>query len=98
MPYLIPLSLQWNGETLLVSTPADSITGKNMATTGKARLGLGDTRDVTVIEGSVQSLEMDELSKERANRFATRTGFDPRDLTTPYRWFLITHQWIQAWR
>ena len=29
---------------------------------------------------------------------AARTGFDPRALATPYRWFRISPRRIQAWR
>jgi hypothetical protein len=32
------------------------------------------------------------------DRFAAHTGFDPRALATPYRWFRICPRRIQAWR
>ena len=32
-PYLVPLSLDWDGEALLVATPAGSPTGRNLAGT-----------------------------------------------------------------
>jgi hypothetical protein len=38
------------------------------------------------------------LSPEQGDRFAERTGFDPRALTTPYRWFRISPRRVQAWR
>jgi hypothetical protein len=97
-PYLVPLSFDWDGEALLVSTPADSPTGRNLAATRAVRLALGDTRDVSMIEGQVEVLEIDALSRERGDRFAARAGFDPRTLATPYRWFRITPRRIQAWR
>ena len=98
MPYLVPLSFDWDGEALLVATPADSPTGRNLAAARAVRLGLGPTRDVSMIEGEVEVLEMGELPRERGDRFAARTGFDPRELATPYRWFRITPRRIQAWR
>jgi hypothetical protein len=97
-PYLVPLSFDWDGEALLVATPADSPTGRNLAATRAARLGLGLTRDVTMIEGEVEVLEIDVLPRARGDRFAERTGFDPRALATPYRWFRISPRRIQAWR
>jgi Pyridoxamine 5'-phosphate oxidase len=97
-PYLVPLSFDWDGEALLVATPADSPTGRNLAATRTVRLGLGLTRDVTLIEGDVEVLEIDALTQERGDRFAARTGFDPRELTTAYRWFRLTPRRIQAWR
>ena len=97
-PYLVPLSFDWDGEALLVATPTDSPTGRNLAAGRAVRLGLGDTRDVSMIEGEVEVLEIDALPRERGDRFAARAGFDPRALSTPYRWFSISPRRIQAWR
>jgi hypothetical protein len=81
-----------------VATPPDSPTGRNLAGTRAVRLGLGYTRDVSMIEGDVEVIEIDALPRERGDRFAARTGFDPRALATPYRWFRIVPRRIQAWR
>jgi hypothetical protein len=97
-PYLVPLSFDWEDEALLVATPADSPTGRNLAATRTVRLGLGPTRDVTMIEGEVEVIEIDALPRERGDRFSARTGFDPRALATRYRWFRISPRRIQAWR
>ena len=97
-PYLVPLSFDWDGEALLVAMPTDSPTGRNLAATRTVRLGLGHTRDVSMIEGDVEVLEIDALPQERGDRFATRAGFDPRAQDTPYRWFRISPRRIQAWR
>jgi hypothetical protein len=77
-PYLVPLSFDWDGEALLIATPTDSPTGRNLAATRSVRLGLGHTRDATMIEGEVEVLEIDALPQERGDRFAAQTGFDPR--------------------
>ena len=98
VPYLVPLSFDWDGEALLVATPADSPTGRNLAATRTVRLGLGQTRDVSMIDGDVEVLEIDALPPEQGDRFAARSGFDPRELTTPYRWFRIVPRRMQAWR
>lgn len=97
-PHLVPLSFDWDGRAVLVSTPADSPTGRNLAATRTVRLALGETRDVTLVEGDVEVLEIGELGQQEGDRFATRTGFDPRQLTTPYRWFRISPRRVQAWR
>src|SRR5690349_13110985 len=68
-PYLVPLSFDWDGEALLVATPASSPTGRNLAAGRTVRLGLGPTRDVSMIEGDVEVLEMGELPRERGDRF-----------------------------
>jgi Pyridoxamine 5'-phosphate oxidase len=97
-PYLVPLSFDWDGEALLLATPADSPTGRNLAASRTVRLGLGGTRDVSMIEGEVEVLEIDALPRELGDRFARRTGFDPRAEATPYRWFRVSPRRIQAWR
>jgi hypothetical protein len=96
--YLVPLSFDWDGDALLVATPAHSPTGRNLAASATARLGLGDTRDVSMIDGDVEVFEIDALPRVRGDRFAAHTGFDPRAQTTPYRWFRICPRRIQAWR
>ncbi|MEV6973292.1 pyridoxamine 5'-phosphate oxidase family protein [Kitasatospora sp. NPDC093806] len=97
-PYLVPLSFDWDGTALLLATPADSPTGRNLAATGVARLALGPTRDVVMIEGTVEVHGIDTLPAEQGDRFAARTGFDPRTLGARYRWFRITPRRVQAWR
>ena len=95
----MPLSFDWEDEALLVATPTDSPTGRNLAATRTVRLGLGHTRDVSMIEGEVvEVLEIDALAQERGDRFSARTGFDPRAEATAYRWFRILPLRIQAWR
>ena len=97
-PYLVPLSFDWDGESLLLATPTNSPTGRNLAATRSVRLGLGYTRDVAMIDGRVEVFEIDALPRERGDRFAERTGFDPRLETNQYRWFRILPRRIQAWR
>jgi hypothetical protein len=83
-----------DGEALPMATPTDSPTGRNPA----VRLGLGHTRDVSMIEGEVEVLEIDALPQERGDRFVTHTGFDPRAPAAPHRWFRISPRRIQARR
>ncbi len=97
-PYLVPLSFDWDGETVLLSTPSGSPTGRNLAATRTVRLGLGPTRDVVLIDGVVEVLEMDMLPPAQGDSFAFRSGFDPRTLAERYRWFRVTPRRVQAWR
>jgi hypothetical protein len=76
--YLVPLSFEWDGEALLMATPTDSPIGRNLAASRAVRLGMGHTRDVSVIDGEVEVLEIDALPQELGDRFVARTGFDPR--------------------
>jgi hypothetical protein len=97
-PYLVPLSFLWDGSALLLATPAASPTGRNLRSRGRARLGIGPTRDVVMIEGTVQTLTATELPDDVGDAFAEKTGFDPRGLTSEYLYFRVTPQRVQAWR
>jgi len=95
-PYLVPLSFLWDGSGLLISTPAASPTARNLRAGKLARLGLGPSRDVIIIDGSVEELT-GGVTPAQGDAFAAKTGFDPRDLDE-YRYFLIRPRRIQAWR
>ena len=79
-PYLVPLSFDWDGEALLMATPTDSPTGRNLAATRSVRLGLGHTRDVSMIEG--------ESSASRSTRCRRSgvTGSSRAPASTRVRW------------
>ena len=97
-PYLVPLSFLWDGESLLVATPSASPTSRNLRATGKVRLGIGLTRDLVLIQATVQaSVAAGEIPEEVGDAFAAKTGFDPRQLTG-YLYFRIHPQRLQAWR
>ncbi|OZM79016.1 pyridoxamine 5'-phosphate oxidase family protein [Pseudonocardia sp. MH-G8] len=95
-PYLVPLSFLWDGETLLMATSAATPTGRNLQATGRVRVGIGQTRDVVLVEGTVEVLSA--VPDETADAFAARTGFDPRLPAESYPWFRVRPQRIQAWR
>jgi hypothetical protein len=97
-PFLVPLSFDWDGEALLLATLAQSPTGRNLSASQSVRIGLGDTRDVTMIDGTVEILPIGTLSAAQGDRFAARAGFDPRTLGSRYCWFRVTPRRIQAWR
>ena len=97
-PYLVPLSYLWEGETLLLSTLATNPTGRNLAATGLARLAIGPTRDVVMIEGTVEILEPAELPTATLEAFAEHCGFDPSKLKGAWRYYRVRPTLIQAWR
>ena len=97
-PYLVPLSFLWDGATVLISTPSASPTSRNLRATGRVRLGIGPTRDLVLIEGTVHAeTAASEIGAQPGDAFAAKTGFDPRELTG-YAYFQIRPQRLQAWR
>lgn len=97
-PYLVPLSFLWDGSTLLLATPTNSPTGRNLRANAKVRLGIGLVRDVVLVEGTVTATPTTEIPQDVGDAFAVKTGFDPRTLSTPYDYFRVTPRRIQAWR
>jgi hypothetical protein len=96
--HLIPLSYLWDGSTFLISTPRASATGRSLLANGLVRLGLGPTRDVVIVDGTAEPVDVAELGPATGDAFAAKTGFDPRELDEPYQYFLIRPARIQAWR
>jgi hypothetical protein len=93
-PYLVPLSFLWDGHTLLISTAATNPTARNLRANGLVRLTVGPTRDVVLIEAT--ATVVDGVTDEVGDRFADKTGFDPRRSGYPY--FRLRPTLIQAWR
>ena len=91
--YLIPLSFYWDGAALTVSTPRASRTAVNLTRAGRARVALGETRDVVLIDGVVEVGADPEVQEQHARA----SGFDPRTLDD-YVYLRIAPRTIQAWR
>ncbi|MEU8977588.1 pyridoxamine 5'-phosphate oxidase family protein [Streptomyces sp. NPDC048309] len=96
--HLIPLSYLWDGTAFLISTPRASVTGRNLLADGRVRLGLGPTRDVVMVDGVAEPVDIAELGQEAGDAFAAKTGFDPRKDDELYQYFLIRPRRAQAWR
>jgi Pyridoxamine 5'-phosphate oxidase len=95
--YLVPLSYCWDDSTLTIATPRASRTGRNLVRAGWARVALGPTRDVVIIEGPVEAIPIG-TDPRLEDAHAAATGFDPRTLADEYVYLRITPHRIQAWR
>ncbi|MEV7442738.1 pyridoxamine 5'-phosphate oxidase family protein [Streptomyces sp. NPDC091204] len=98
VPCMVPLSFLWDGGTFLVSTQRTNPTARNLIANGRVRLAFGVTRDVVLVEGAASPMEAADLAPGGREAFAAHTGFDPSGYATPYPYFRITPEWIQAWR
>lgn len=97
-PYMVPLSFLWEDGQLYVATPASSPTARNLAATQRARVGLGHTRDVVLVDATATTIPSAELDDGLAARFAETTGFDARAQTPPCPYVRLTPVRVQAWR
>ena len=95
--YLVPLSYYWDGSALTIATPRASRTAVNLVRAGRARVALGPTRDVVIVEGRVEAIPIG-TDRGLEDAHAAATGFDPRTLAEEYVYLRITPETVQAWR
>ena len=95
-PRLTPLSFLWHDESLVLSTVTASPTGRNLAANPSVQVGIGLTRDVVLVQGTIEVLGA--VPEPLGDAFAAKTGFDPRTLSDPYTYFRLHPRTIQVWR
>jgi hypothetical protein len=96
--YLIPLSHYWDGARLVLATPSDSRTVRDLQRAGRARVALAPTRDVVLIDAAVEVFGPQEVDASIADAFAARHDWEPRNEPKPYSYLLLTPRRIQSWR
>ena len=97
--YLVPLSLAWLNERIVLATEADSVTARNIIGARRARLGLGPTRDVVMIEADLERVySLDEVPADLARGYAMQADWDPRDSGGQMCFLVLRPHRIQAWR
>jgi len=97
--HLVPLSLAWIDERVVLATEADSVTARNIISQRHARLGLGPTRDVVMIDAELeQAYDLDQVPAGLARQYATQADWDPRKSGGRMRFLVLRPLRIQAWR
>lgn len=97
VPHLVPLSLAWVGDRAVIATDAASPTARNVLASGVARLGVGPTRDVVMVDVVLErSVPVDE-SGELGESYAAQADWDPRGLAG-YVYLVLRPERVQAWR
>lgn len=94
-PCMVPLSFLWDGATLLFATAPRNPTVRNAAANGRARVALGPTRDVVLMDCSVEAVPAAEMAPAVVAAFIAKAGFDPGPR---YVYLRMTPLWVQAWR
>jgi hypothetical protein len=51
-----------------------------------------------MVDGTAEAIAPADLPEGLGDRFAAKTGFDPRQLATQYLYFRVTPWRVQAWR
>ncbi|MFF9814780.1 pyridoxamine 5'-phosphate oxidase family protein [Streptomyces sp. NPDC014006] len=98
LPCLVALWFAWDGESLWLSTRLTNPTGRNLRDGRRARLAFGDTQDVVLIDGEVETYGAAGVPAAAAAAFTQRTGWDPRRDSATYAFFRVRPVAVQAWR
>ena len=96
-PYLVPLSLAWIDECAVIALDAASPTARNIGRSRVARLGVGPTRDVALIDATLErSVDVDG-DAQLGQAYEAQADWDPRGLAG-YVFLVLRPTRIQAWR
>jgi hypothetical protein len=97
-PYLVPLSLAWIDGGAVIAVESSSRTARNLEAGRTARLALGPTRDVVVIDARLERSVPVAEAPDLAERYARQADWDPRTAGNAYRFLVLRPERIQAWR
>lgn len=97
--HLVPLSLAWGGERVILATTPRSVTAQNILRSGTARLALGGTRDVVLIDAVLdESVVVEAASSELSECYARQSDWDPRSTSQAHVFLVLRPRRIQTWR
>jgi hypothetical protein len=98
-PYLVPLSLAWIDERVVLAVESRSPTARNLRRYGSARLAVGPTRDVVMIDAVLEgAVDVSDAPPALGQDFADQADWDPRAAGDGYLFLVLRPDRIQAWR
>jgi hypothetical protein len=95
--HLVPLSLAWVDERLVIAVATASRTARDIAASGRARMAVGPTRDVTMIDARLERTVPVAQAGHLADAYAAQADWDPRD-SEGYVFLVLRPLRVQAWR
>ncbi len=96
-PYLVPVSLAWVNERVVIAVEGSSVTARNLTASGQARLAVGPTRDVVMIDAVLEKAVDVSADDGLGAAYVTQADWDPRD-ATGYVFLVLRPVRVQAWR
>jgi hypothetical protein len=95
--HLVPLSLGWVDERLVVAVTESSRTARDLAASGRARMAIGPTRDVTMVDARLERTVEVAASGPLGEAYAAQADWDPRG-SDRYVFLVLQPVRVQAWR
>jgi len=96
-PHLVPLTIAWHDERILLAVEGRSLTARNVVTSGRARLGIGPTRDVVVVDATLDRCVPVDDEPSLGDAYGRQADWDPRG-DDAYVFLVLRPVRIQAWR
>jgi hypothetical protein len=97
--HLVPLSLLWTGEHVVIAVERPSVTARNIIGSGAARVGVGATRDVVMIDAVLdRTVPVADAPADIADGYAAQADWDPRAAAGDFVYLVLRPERIQAWR
>lgn len=96
-PYLVPLSLAWIDERAVIAVDSGSMIARNLVASEIARLAVGPTRDVVLLDVVLERSVGVDAAAELGAAYAAQADWDPRGLNG-YVFLILRPSRIQAWR
>ena len=95
--HLVPLSLAWVGERMVVAVSATSRTARDLDDRGRCRMAVGPTRDVTMADAVLERTVPVGSDDGLADAYAGQADWDPRG-SDGYVYLVLRPERVQAWR
>jgi hypothetical protein len=95
--HLVPVSLAWAGELVLIAVAATSRTATDLSSSGRARLAVGPSRDVVMIDAVLERAVDVEADDELWAAYVGQADWDPRE-GSGYQFQVLRPVQIQVWR
>jgi hypothetical protein len=96
--HLVPLSLCWHDGIIVVAVETRSRTARNASVSGQARLALGPTRDVVMIDAKASVVARQDAGPAIVGSYRERTGWEPGSDGGDWVYVLLKPIRIQVWR
>jgi hypothetical protein len=96
-PYLVPVSLAWVDDRVVIAVAATSVTARNLVASGEARLAVGATRDVVMIDAVLERAVDVAADAALGVAYVAQADWDPRS-SAGYQFLVLRPVRVQAWR
>jgi hypothetical protein len=96
-PYLVPVSLAWVDERVVIALDGSSLTARNLTASGAARLAVGPTRDVVMIDAVLERTVDVDADAALGAAYVAQADWDPRR-SPGYVFLVLRPLRVQAWR